>query len=80
MVNIPYSDKDFMTAERVKIICVDDDPELLRINSSILRFAGLEVLEASAGNECLSLAKKEHPDLILTDVILPDISGFDLCR
>jgi len=69
-----------MTAQRVKIICVDDDPELLRINSSVLRFAGLEVLEASAGNECLSLAKKEHPDLILTDVILPDVSGFDLCR
>ncbi len=63
-----------------KILCVDDNPDLLHINAHILRSAGYEVLEASMGDECLSLVKKERPDLILLDVILPDISGFDVCK
>ncbi|MCG2722107.1 MAG: PAS domain S-box protein [Thermodesulfovibrionales bacterium] len=65
---------------RAKILCVDDDPELLFINSSLLRHAGHEVLEASNGREGLSLVRKEHPDLILLDVMLPDINGIDICR
>ncbi len=69
-----------MTNSKAKILCVDDDPALLLLNSSILQLAGHQVLEASTGNECLSLVKKERPDLILMDVILPDISGFDVCK
>jgi PAS domain S-box-containing protein len=65
---------------RAKILCVDDDPELLFINSSILRHAGHEVFEASSGHECLSVAQKENPDLILLDVMLPDVNGIDVCR
>jgi len=63
-----------------KILCVDDDPDLLQINSDILNLAGYEVLEASTGNECLRKAVQERPDLILLDVNLPDMNGFDICR
>ena len=63
-----------------QILVVDDEPDLLDINSTILRSAGYEVLEASTGNDCLRIATEEHPDLILLDVNLPDISGIDVCR
>jgi len=66
--------------KKPRILCVDDEPELLSLTSEILRAAGYEVIEASSGNECLSITKKEHPDLILLDVNLPDLNGLDLCR
>jgi PAS domain S-box-containing protein len=75
-----HFDKDFHAIARAKILCVDDDPDLLTINSSILRLAGHEVFEAATGTDGLDITKKEHPDLILLDVVLPDIGGIDLCR
>ncbi|MFA6053963.1 MAG: response regulator [Thermodesulfovibrionales bacterium] len=69
-----------MTALPLKILCVDDDPDLLQINTAILRNAGYEVTEAVTGEECLRITKERRPDLILLDVMLPDMSGFDICR
>ncbi len=69
-----------MITSNTKILCVDDEPDLLNMNASILRSAGYAVIEASTGHECLILAKKEHPDLILLDVVLPDLNGFDVCK
>ena len=66
--------------KKTRILCVDDEPELLSITSEILRMEGYEVIEASTGNECLSITKKERPELILLDVNLPDINGIDVCR
>lgn len=79
-IDLIHFDKDLSMIARAKILCIDDDPDLLGINSSILRFAGHEVFEAATGTAGLDVAKQEHPDLILLDVILPDISGIDLCR
>lgn len=69
-----------MITSVAKILCVDDDPEMLDLTSEILRPAGYEIIKASTGKECLILAKEKHPDLILLDVILPDINGFDVCK
>ena len=69
-----------MITEQARILCVDDEPDLLDINASILRSAGYEVLEASTGNECIAVARREHPDLILLDVQMPDMNGFDVCK
>ncbi len=69
-----------MITTKAKILCVDDEPDLLNITEDILRSAGFEVIRATTGHECLTLAKKEHPDLILLDVDLPDIDGFDVCK
>jgi len=52
-----------MTALPLKILCVDDDPDLLQINTAILRNAGYEVTEAATGKECLRITKEQHPDL-----------------
>jgi len=65
---------------KARILVVDDDPDLLHINSSILQSAGLEVIEASTGNKCISIAREILPDVILLDVNLPDMNGFDVCK
>jgi PAS domain S-box-containing protein len=69
-----------MTTSKAIILCVDDDPDLLDINSNILQQAGYEVLKASTGNKCLRMTREKRPDLVLLDVILPDIDGYDVCR
>jgi PAS domain S-box-containing protein len=69
-----------MVNSKARILVVDDDPDLLNINSSILQSSGLEVIEASTGNECISIAREILPDVILLDVNLPDTNGFDVCK
>jgi signal transduction histidine kinase len=59
---------------------VDDNPVVLLRCSELLRSAGFEVLEARNGEAGFRLARQHLPDLILLDVMLPDINGFELCR
>jgi PAS domain S-box-containing protein len=68
-----------MMNSKARIPVVDDDPDLLNINSSILQSSGLEVIEAGTGNECISIAR-EIPYVILIDINLPDTDGFDVCK
>jgi PAS domain S-box-containing protein len=63
-----------------KILVTDDDSELLNLTTTVLRRAGYEVLEASTGQEGLMAARTHRPDLVLMDVVLPDISGIEACR
>lgn len=63
-----------------KILVVDDNPMVLFAMGHLLRFEGYAVFEAKDGAECLEMARLEQPDLILLDVMLPDINGVDLCR
>jgi formate hydrogenlyase transcriptional activator len=65
--------------ENTKILVVDDDPATLQSTSHALKAAGYKVLEASTGRECIKKAWKEYPDLVLLDVILPDIDGIEVC-
>lgn len=63
-----------------RILIVDDQIHMLQGMSRILRNSGYEVLEASNAMECLNLAAETNPDLILLDVVLPDIDGLEVCR
>lgn len=63
-----------------KLLVVDDNPVVLLGFSELLRAAGMEVVEARNGVEALQLARKHQPDLIVLDVVLPDINGVELCR
>ncbi len=65
---------------QARILVVDDDPFLLEVNTRLLRRAGYGVLEAATGLEGLRLARQHRPDLVLLDVVLPDIDGFEVCR
>jgi PAS domain S-box-containing protein len=70
-----------MSAERQStILNVDDYSPARYSRSRILRSAGYDVLEASTGKEALELLRTHQPQLVILDVNLPDISGFEVCR
>jgi two-component system cell cycle response regulator len=64
----------------VKTLVVDDDPVSLRLLEATLRKWGCEALAAPNGEEALSLAKQQRPDLVIADVVMPLMDGFELCR
>src|SRR5450756_391895 len=66
--------------ETTSILVVDDDPAILQIYSELLRGEGYEVWEASTGHQGLQAAHERRPDLVLLDVMLPDLSGMEVCR
>lgn len=63
-----------------RILLVDDEPNIVKIISRRLVAEGFEVLVAMDGEAALEKAKGERPDLILLDVMLPKISGYEVCR
>src|ERR1035441_4149589 len=62
------------------ILVVDDDPAVLQLFSKILRAEGHRVWEASTGQQALQVAREKRPDLVVSDVMLPDLSGIEVCR
>jgi len=60
------------------ILLVDDEKDILESLSASLRRGGYRVFMAPTGQEGLDLAKKEHPHLIILDLILPDVDGSDV--
>jgi DNA-binding response OmpR family regulator len=63
-----------------RILIVDDEPEMVRGLEDNLRFEGYQTVAAPDGRRGLALALSEAPDLILLDVMMPGMSGWDLCR
>ena len=64
-----------------KILIADDEPSLrLLVKATLSANKSYELVEASDGNEALSKAKSESPDLILLDVMMPGLSGFEVCE
>lgn len=65
--------------ENVTILVVDDDPQIRRVLRTTLFAAGFDVLEAQNGQEAIDAVIRHHPDLILLDVNMSDMSGFEAC-
>jgi len=63
-----------------KLLIVDDEDGVRSLVRMTLDNGSLEILEARDGHEALELARAERPDLVLLDVMLPDMSGLDICR
>ena len=63
-----------------KLLVADDDPNVLRIVKATFRKEPYDLIEAVDGKDALEKAYKEAPDLIITDVMMPEMSGYDLCR
>jgi two-component system OmpR family response regulator len=63
-----------------KLLVVDDEVDIAELLSTGLRFVGFEVRSAHSGVEALQVAAEFRPDLLVLDVGLPDINGFELCR
>jgi CheY-like chemotaxis protein len=63
-----------------KILVADDESHILNVVSLKLRNAGFTVVTARDGQEALELAQSEHPDLLITDYHMPQLSGIELCQ
>jgi Response regulators consisting of a CheY-like receiver domain and a winged-helix DNA-binding domain len=63
-----------------QLLVVEDEPNILELLAASLRYAGFEVISASAGTEAVQAAQRYRPDLIVLDVMLPDMDGFDVVR
>ncbi|MBL8098529.1 MAG: response regulator transcription factor [Anaerolineales bacterium] len=63
-----------------KILLVDDETEILEICRDYLKASGYDVVTAKDGVQGLAFAKHEKPDLIVTDLSMPEMDGLDLCR
>ena len=62
------------------ILIVEDDPNVVRLVSLYLKADGFQVISANDGAEGVKLALKEHPSLIVLDIMLPGMDGMEVCR
>src|SRR5437667_2051038 len=63
-----------------RVLIVDDDPDIQRLVSYNFSRAGFDVAFAPSGRKALESIQKQPPDLIILDVMLPDIDGMEVCR
>lgn len=63
-----------------KILIVDDEDDILFILKSVLTKKGYHVKEAYSGEECLSIIEKDRPDLIIMDIMMPGLDGWETAR
>jgi two-component system, OmpR family, response regulator VicR len=69
---------DQSAGDRKKICIIEDEPAMIELVSLILRNRGFEVVGAVGGQEGLDLIAKTKPDLVLLDLMMPDMSGWDV--
>ena len=63
-----------------KVLVVDDNADERQIYSALLYYNGFDVVEASSGADALQVARRERPDVVITDYMMPQMSGLALCR
>lgn len=63
-----------------RILCVDDDPMMRQLVAITLGATGYEIHTAADGGEALAAARSLRPDLVVLDVVMPDIDGYEVCR
>lgn len=71
---------DTTIASKNKILLVDDEADILEFLSYNLKKEGYRVFTANNGKEAVTVAKKENPDVIILDVMMPDMDGIETCR
>lgn len=69
-----------MKAKNKKVLVVDDDPVVIRLVKEILKNIGYEVETAKDGIDAMVLVQKEKPDLIVLDIMMPELNGYDVLR
>src|SRR4051812_5897739 len=67
-------------AAEARVLVVDDEPNIVELLSASLRYAGFEVDVARSGTDALQLARRTRPDLLVLDVMMPGMDGFDVVR
>ena len=65
---------------KVKILIADDEPDVLRLLEGILTSSGFDLVKATNGKEAVEQVSQEHPDLVLLDIGMPELNGFETCE
>ena len=68
------------TLRKTKVLVVDDEESLVDMLTTALRFTGYDVVSESSGFDALRAIKESRPDMIVLDVNMPDLDGFEVCR
>lgn len=63
-----------------KILLVDDEPDILEFMEYNLKKENYDVIKCSNGKDAIAMAKKEHPDLVILDIMMPEMDGIETCR
>jgi DNA-binding response OmpR family regulator len=63
-----------------KILVVDDDPYILMSLEFLMKKNGFEVMVARNGTEALEIVEKQVPDIVLLDIMMPDVDGYAICK
>lgn len=63
-----------------KILVVDDDPYILMSLEFLMKKNGFEVMVARNGTEALDIVEKQVPDIVLLDIMMPDVDGYAICK
>lgn len=64
----------------LKALLIDDDPAMIELLSLLLRSYGLEVISANDGEQGVHLARNQHPDIIMLDLMMPGTDGWQVCK
>lgn len=67
-------------SQNKKIIIAEDEPILIEMYKLYFERAGYEVLKADNGRECIDFVKKEKPDIILLDILMPKLDGWEVLK
>jgi DNA-binding response OmpR family regulator len=76
----PMSDRQATSEAPPTVLVVDDEPNIREMIAINLRREGVEVLFAEDGHTAVDLARDAHPDLVVLDIMMPGMDGFDACR
>ncbi|MDO5697325.1 MAG: response regulator transcription factor [Dermatophilus congolensis] len=68
------------TTPEARLLVVEDEPSIRELLATSLKFAGFEVFTAADGGEAIEVAEREQPDLVVLDVMLPDMDGFAVTK
>ena len=63
-----------------KVLVIDDDPYILMSLEFLMKKNGYDVMVARNGEEALEILSKSIPDIVLLDIMMPDVNGYDICK
>lgn len=64
----------------IRVLLIDDDPALTELLPLLLRAHGIEVRTANSGEEGIQMLQEEEPDVVLLDLMMPEMDGWETCR
>jgi DNA-binding response OmpR family regulator len=79
-VSGPASSVASQSSARRRILIIEDEPDLVRGLRDALEFEGFDIISSGVGREGVKLARERAPDLVLLDLMLPDMNGFAVCE